>query len=151
MGACVGRPFLSKFFYGQIQLHFKDMKRIILISCAAKEINSTAKAKNIYITEAFKKSLDYAYLLKPDKIFFLTLNQGLIGVNEELISSAETLDDKDDDEIMAWTGEVLEMLKLEADLQKDEFIFLAGPNYRKYLIAHIKNYKISTVGLSLYI
>ena len=127
------------------------MKRIVLISCAAKEINSGTKAKNIYVTQAFKKSLDYAYLLKPDKIFLLTLNQGLIGVNEELLSSTDTLDDKDDDEIMAWANEVLEKLMLEADLQRDEFIFLAGLNYRKYLIPHIKNYKISFTGLPLYL
>ncbi len=126
------------------------MKRIILISCAAKEINSTAKAKNVYVTETFKKSLDYAYLLKPDKIFFLTLNQGLIGVKEELLSSADTLDDKDDDEIQEWAAEILEMLKLQADLQEDEFIFLAGLNYRKYLIPHIKNYKIYVTRLPLY-
>jgi len=126
------------------------MKRIVLISCAAKEINSGTKAKNIYVTQAFKKSLDYAYLLKPDKIFFLTLNQGLISVNEELLSSTDTLDDKDDRENMVWADEVLEKLALEADLQKDEFIFLAGYNYRKYLVPHIKNYKVSIMGLPLY-
>jgi hypothetical protein len=127
------------------------MKRIVLISCAAKEINSGAKGKNIYITEAFKKSLDYAYLLKPDKIFFLTLNQGLIGVNEELFSSTDTLDDKEDSEIMVWADEVLEKLMLETDLQRDEFIFLAGHNYRKYLIPHIKNFKISFTGQPIYL
>jgi hypothetical protein len=126
------------------------MKRIILISCAAKEINSTAKAKNVYVTDTFKKSLDYAYSLKPDKIFFLTLNQGLIGVGEELLSSTETLDDKEESEIMSWADEILEMLKLQADLQEDEFIFLAGLNYRQYLIPHIKNYKIYVTRLPLY-
>jgi hypothetical protein len=127
------------------------MKRIVLISCAAKEINSSVKAKNIYITEAFKKSLEHAYLLKPDRIFFLTLSQGLIDVNEELLSSTETLDEKDDDEIFTWANMVLEKLALETDLQSDEFIFLAGHNYRKYLIPHIKNYKISFAGLPLYL
>ena len=127
------------------------MRRIILISCAVKEINSGEQAKNIYVAESFKKSLDYAYLLKPDKIFLLTLNQGLIGVNEELLSSTDTLDDKDDEEIMVWANVVLGKLMLEADIQRDEFIFLAGHNYRKYLIPHIKNYKISFTGQPLYL
>ena len=127
------------------------MKKIVLISCAAKEINIGAKVKNIYITETFKKTLDYAYSLKPDKIFFLTLNQGLLGANEELITSSDTLDDRDDNEIRAWADEVLVKLRLEADLQRDKIIFLAGYNYRKYLIPHIKNYKISFTDLPLYL
>ena len=127
------------------------MKKIVLISCAAREISSSTKAKNIYITETFKKTLDYAYSLKPDKILFLTLNQGLLGANEELLTSNDTLDDKDDNEIRAWADEVLVKLILEADLQRDEFIFLAGYNYRKFLIPHIKNYKISFTGLPIYL
>jgi len=127
------------------------MEKIVLISCAAREINNKTNKKNIYITEAFKKTIDYARSLKPDKIFFLTANQGLLGENEELYVSSNTLDDKKDDEVREWARVVLEQLKLQTDLLQDEFIFLAGYNYRKYIIPHIKNYKISLLGLSLYV
>ena len=34
-------------------------------------------------------------------------------------------------------------------LNKDEFVFLAGNNYRKFLLPHIKNYKIPMLGLGI--
>ena len=48
-----------------------------------------------------------------------------------------------------WANNVLQDLRKVADLNNDEFIFLAGENYRKYLIPHIKNYKIPLKGLSI--
>jgi hypothetical protein len=35
------------------------------------------------------------------------------------------------------------------DLNTDEFVFLAGNNYRKYLLPSINNYKIPMLGLSI--
>jgi len=34
-------------------------------------------------------------------------------------------------------------------LDKEEFVFLAGNNYRKFLLPRIKNYKIPMLGLGI--
>ena len=52
-------------------------------------------------------------------------------------------------EIKAWAKKVIEELRKEANLNNDEFIFLAGENYRKFLIPEIKNYKIPMKGLGV--
>jgi hypothetical protein len=44
-------------------------------------------------------------------------------------------------EIRKWADCVIEQVKKETNLKKDEFIFLAGNNYRKYLLSYISNYQ----------
>ena len=49
-----------------------------------------------------------------------------------------------------WAQRVLTQLRTKANLQDDEFIFLAGEKYREYLIPHIKRYTVPTYyGTSL--
>lgn len=52
--------------------------KIILISCVSqkKQIkeNETVKAKELYISQLFKKAWSYANKLNPDKIIFFRLN-----------------------------------------------------------------------------
>ena len=50
-------------------------------------------------------------------------------------------------EIKVWANIVLTQLKDNVDLTKDEFIFLAGNNYRKFLIPEMKNYKVPMQNL----
>ncbi|MBM3254365.1 MAG: hypothetical protein FJZ16_08945 [Candidatus Omnitrophica bacterium] len=47
------------------------MKRIILISCVKEKLKKPVKAKDLYISDLFKKSYIYAQLSKPDNIFIL--------------------------------------------------------------------------------
>ena len=81
--------------------------------------------------QKLKKHLQYAQSLQPDKIFILSAKYGLLDLNEEIEPYNETLNKKSDKEIKLWAKNVLERLKQEADLEKDEFIFLAGEKYRK--------------------
>jgi len=52
-------------------------------------------------------------------------------------------------EVKEWADKVLHQLGKVADLKNDEFIFLAGERYRKYLLPHIRNYKVPLQGLSI--
>lgn len=125
------------------------MKKIVLISCAAKKLNYKAVARDLYISPLFKKSLAYAYFLKPDKIFILSAKYGLLDLDEEITPYNETLNEKPICEIKLWADNVLQKLKEKSNFDEDEFIFLAGNNYRKYLIPFIKNYKIPLEGLPI--
>ena len=125
------------------------MKKIVLVACAAKKLNYKAKAKDLYISPLFKKNLAYANSLKPDKIFILSAKYGLLDLDEEIFPYNETLNEKSGHEIKIWADSVLQKLSKNSNLNEDEFIFLAGNNYRKYLISSIKNYKIPLEGLPI--
>jgi len=125
------------------------MKKIILISCVSKKLSKKARAEDLYISPLFKYSLNYAKLLKPDKIFILSAKHGLVNLKKVIKPYNKTLKDMSVKEVKEWAKMVISQLKRVSDLRKDIFIFLAGEKYRKYLIPHFKNYKIPLKGLSI--
>jgi len=125
------------------------MVKIALISCVSKKLDHKAKARELYISPLFRYNLKYALSLNPDKIFILSAKYGLLDLNKEIEPYNRTLNKMSSKEIKEWTNFVLNKLRKLTDLNKDEFIFLAGNNYRKYLLPHIANYKIPMKGLSI--
>lgn len=125
------------------------MARIVLLSCASKKALQKTKARELYQSTLFKYGLRYAESLKPDKIFILSAKYGLVGLNEEIEPYDKTLVTMPVKEVKEWADKVRNQLSQVADLKKDEFVFLAGINYRKYLIPFIANYKVPLKGLGI--
>ncbi|MBE0662065.1 MAG: hypothetical protein IH597_06315 [Bacteroidales bacterium] len=125
------------------------MKKIILISCVSKKLEHKAKAKDLYISPLFVKNLQYAETLNPDQIYILSAKYGLLHLNDEIESYDVTLNNMSTLQIREWAEGVLNQLRLVTDLEYDEFIFLAGNNYRKYLLPHLKHYNLPMEGLSI--
>lgn len=125
------------------------MKRIVLISCVSKKLPYKAKTRDLYVSILFKLNYKYAKSLNPDKIFILSAKYGLLNPEQEIEPYNETLNTKSVSKIRYWADGILTQLKKQTDINKDEFIFLAGNNYRKFLIPHIKNYKIPLKGLPI--
>ncbi len=125
------------------------MKKIVLISCVSKKLTYKSKAKDLYISPLFKFNLKYSNSLSPNKIFILSAKYGLVDLEEEIEPYNKTLNKMRKQEIKEWSEKVINQLKEQTDLQEDEFIFLAGERYRKYLIPYIKNYKIPMQGLGI--
>ena len=125
------------------------MSKIVLISCVSKKLNHKSKAKDLYISPLFKYNYQYAQLLNPDRIFILSAKYGLIGSDDEIEPYNETLNTKSVNEIREWAKKVLSDLSQKTNLKEDEFIFLAGNNYRKFLIPAIKNYEVPLNGLTI--
>ncbi|AKB24658.1 hypothetical protein MSMTP_1189 [Methanosarcina sp. MTP4] len=73
----------------------------------------------------------------------------MVDIEREIEPYDKTLNNMPSKEIREWADGVIVQLKKEADLEKDEFIFLAGAKYRKYLIPHISNYQIPLEGLKI--
>jgi len=103
----------------------------------------------LYISRLFKKSLIYAKSLNPDKIFILSAKYGLLSLTDEVEPYDKTLNKMTSNEIKEWANLVISQLQKVFDLNKDEFVFLAENKYRKFLLFHIKNYKIPMLGLSI--
>lgn len=125
------------------------MERIVLISCVSKKLNHKSKARDLYISPLFQKNLKYSKCLNPDKIFILSAKYGLLKLDKIIEPYDKTLNNMSSEEIKEWVNSVLNQLREVSDLNKDEFIFLAGNNYRRFLLPHIKNYKIPMQGLSI--
>ena len=52
-------------------------------------------------------------------------------------------------DVKEWANKVIRQLTAVTLLEEDEFIFLAGNKYRKYLLPHIKNVQIPLEGLRI--
>jgi len=124
-------------------------KRIVLISCVSKKLNRRAKAKNIYISQLFKKSMAYAQLLQPDEIYILSSKHGLLEINKEIDPYNQTLINMPTKDIERWSANVVNQLKEVSKIDQTEFIFLAGEKYRRFILPHIRFYKIPLEGLSI--
>jgi|SRR3989338_6360231 len=125
------------------------MARIVLISCVSKKLGQESKAKDLYVSPLFQKSLRYAKSLSPDKIFILSAEHGLLRLDDEVEPYDKTLNKMTSVEVKDWANSVINQLQIVSDLNKDEFVFFAGDNYRKFLLPHIKNYKIPMLGLGI--
>jgi len=122
--------------------------KIALISCSSKKSNKIEKAKNLYTSQLFKSALRYAEK-NSNKIFILSAKHHLLNLEQEIEPYNLTLNNMKDNEIKLWADKVLEQLSQLTNLKEDEFIFLAGERYRRYLIPQIKNYSIPMQGLGI--
>ncbi len=125
------------------------MKRIVLISCVSQKLNHQAKAKDLYVSALFRKSLKYAFTLNPDKIFILSAKYHLLSLDQVVEPYDLTLRQMRLNEVKAWANIVIKELRKEVSLDSDEVIFLAGEKYRRFLIPEIKSYKVPMEGLGI--
>lgn len=125
------------------------MRRVFLIACASRKLASKARVREIYDSALFKKSLEYAEKNGADKVFVLSAKHGLIGLEEVIEPYNLTLNKMSKKERIDWAERVLRGLRKEVDLEKDKIVFLAGKNYREYLLPEIKNYSIPLQGLGI--
>jgi cytoplasmic iron level regulating protein YaaA (DUF328/UPF0246 family) len=125
------------------------MAKVVLISCVSKKLHHKSKAQDLYVSPLFLKNLKYAKSLNPDKMFILSAKYGLLRLDKEIEPYDKTLNKMRSNEIKEWANSVLNQLKKSTDIENDEFIFLAGNNYRKFLLPHLKHYKIPMLSLSI--
>ena len=135
------------------------MKKIVLISCVSKKLSTKAKAKDIYISTLFKYSLAYAYSIQPDEIFILSALHHVLELDKEIDpydvtlcnvpknkrkSGLRVLNAREKNE---WGEKVIDQLSELTDLENDTFIILAGHEYIKPIISHIKHVELPMDGL----
>ena len=87
------------------------MARIVLISCVKKKLRCKSKARDLYISPLFRKSLEYAKSLNPDRIFILSAKHYLLGLNKEIAPYNKTLNEMDSQKRKKWADSVLKQLK----------------------------------------
>lgn len=125
------------------------MAKIVLISCVSKKRSQKSIASDLYISALFKKNLQYAKHLQPDKIFILSAKYGLVELDEEIEPYDQTLNTMSSLSVRQWAKKVLAQLNKKTNIREDQFIFLAGARYRKYLIPQLRNIKVPLEGLRI--
>lgn len=125
------------------------MYKVALISCVSKKLKHRAKARDLYVSTLFRFNLKYAEKLNVDAIFVLSAKYGLVALNEEIDTYELTLNTMSSSEIKLWADNVIEQIKAVTSIDETEFIFLAGNNYRKNLLPHIKYSSIPLEGLRI--
>lgn len=123
--------------------------KVVLISCVSKKKDYPCKAVELYDSTLFKSAYEYAKRQNPDQIFILSAKYGLLKIDEIIEPYNETLNAKSIYECKTWAEAVIRNLRENYDLQNDEFVFLAGDRYRKYLLPYIKNFSIPLEGLPI--
>ena len=123
------------------------MKKIILISCVSKKRSQKSTARDLYISPLFKKNLNYTQKLRPDHIFILSAKYGLVELEQEIEPYDLTLNTMAAREVKRW-------LYVWATFRAygfaaNQFIFLAGAKYRKYLVPHLTNVETPFEGLTI--
>lgn len=130
-------------------LYVKVKMKVVLISCVAKKRNCASLAKDLYVSPLFKGAYRYAQKLDADIIYILSAKYGLLNCNDFVQPYNKTLNTKPLKEVQQWAKEVYCQLCKVADPKTDEFVFLAGERYRKYLLPLLKNVSVPLQGMGI--
>lgn len=122
-------------------------RQIVLISCVKSKKKESARAEELYISDWFRKALQYARTLNPDNIFILSAEHGLLSLGDEIEPYEKTLKTMGASVRREWAAGVLRNLQESVDLKKDCLIFLAGERYREFLTPAIEHFTIPMKGL----
>lgn len=119
------------------------MKIIYLISCCKEKLSYSAKAKDLYQSEGFKKRLSEAFSHNPDEILILSAKHHIVELDHVLEPYDVCLSNQTTGEQKKWAEICLADLSSRFNLKEDRFIILANEDYYRYLIGQyrIENYE----------
>lgn len=119
------------------------MKIIYLISCCKEKLSYSAKAKDLYQSEGFKKRLSEAFSHNPDEILILSAKHHIVELDHVLEPYDVCLSNQTIGEQKKWAEICLADLSSRFNLKEDRFIILANEDYYRYLIGQyrIENYE----------
>ena len=127
------------------------MAKIVLLSYTKSKLDHKAQAQELYsASPMFKKTLEYGKSLNPDKMYILSAKHHLVPLTKVLEPYDKTLKEMPRKEKEQWAEETLKQMKSHGlNLDKDEFIFLAGSEYIKPLKPYLKNSQAPMEGKRL--
>jgi hypothetical protein len=127
------------------------MSKIVLLSCTKSKLDHKAQAQELYsASPMFKKTLEYGKSLNPDKMYILSAKHHLVPLTKMLEPYDKTLKEMSKEQKEQWANETLRQMKSYGlNLDKDEFIFLAGSEYITPLKPYINNTQAPMEGKRL--
>ena len=120
---------------------------IVFISCVKTKRKIKIEAKNMYISDYFKKSLSYAKTLNPKKIYILSAKYGILELNEVIKPYNKTLNKMNKVERKKWGEKCYNQLKNKDIDLKQRFIFIGGKKYREFLQEKLEKTEVPMEGM----
>jgi len=122
---------------------------IALIASAGQQQDEPGTATEMYAPGTlFSLSCAYARTL-TDRIYMLSAKHGLVSEDAGIEPHEETLNNMSADGRRAWAEGVLSQLGQVCDLQRDQFIILAGRDEYEYLLPGLANVTLPLGNLPL--
>jgi len=119
------------------------MKTIILLMCGENKLCHKAKAKDLYTSPRFQKSLEYAKTLTDySNIYVLSAKHGLLGLEQEIEPYDKSIYEMSEEEKNEWTNMVVKSLSEISNLKEDKYIFLTDNDYCASLLPFLVNYDL---------
>ena len=117
-------------------------RRIALVACVKEKQNKSAKAKDMYVSKAFKAWMNYAESWGANQIYILSGKYGLLELEEEIEPYDFNLNFVKSKERKLWAQGVIQKLGNKTMLNEDQFLVLANSIYTEYLIPYLSDYSI---------
>lgn len=127
----------------------KELSMVIFLSCVKQKRDKPCLAKDMYISDLFKKSLEYAKRLNPRKIYILSAKYGLLELDEIIYPYNLTLNSMTEKERKIWAYKVIKQCEKKGVDFSEKTIFLCGNNYRKYVIRKFSNANAPLANLTI--
>ena len=125
-----------------------DLNTVVLISCTDNQRDGRWKARDLYNSESFKESLDFAGLI-TDSIFVISSAHGLVDLDTELENYNVRQDLKSQEELDKWGSMVANQINERGiNIENTEFIILAWRYYYKPLLKHLKYFELPLYKIS---
>lgn len=112
---------------------------IVFLSCVKSKRKRRCEAQEMYISDLFIKSLQYAKQLKPTAIYILSAKYGLLKLNDMIEPYELTLNNMTEKQRKMWACKVIKQCQQKGINFNDKAIFLCGKHYRKYVMTKFKN------------
>ena len=113
----------------------EKIAKCFLVSCVSEKRNSSAKAKDLYISALFTKAR--AFVEKAGGAWFiLSAKHGLVHPEATISPYGETLNSMGTAARRAWAKRVIEQMERELP-KSEEIVILAGQRYREYLMDYL--------------
>ena len=123
----------------ETKLEMNSNKPNVFLSCVKTKAESRCKARDMYISPLFTKSLELAERLDSPNTYILSAKHHLLPLDTEIDPYNETLLDFSADEKKAWADIVIEQMKKAGIDFNAKTYFFAGENYIEYLRDYFPN------------
>ena len=123
----------------ETKLEMSSNKPNVFLSCVKTKAESRCKARDMYISPLFTKSLELAERLDSPNTYILSAKHHLLPLDEEIDPYNETLLDFSADEKKAWADIVIEQMKKAGIDFNAKTYFFAGEHYIEYLRDYFPN------------
>jgi hypothetical protein len=116
--------------------------------CGRNKLTHADKARNMYTSERFRKSLEYAKTLTAEEnIYILSAKHGLLELDRVIEPYDKSIYEMPITGKKEWANVVVSQLKHCTNIELDNYIFLTDDDYCKYISENIINAELPLKNL----